>query len=164
LLKAFFHILLLSMSFPCGGQQSAAIPEPIGRVSDFADVFTTLQANYLDSIIREHEMKTSNEVAVVTIRMDSGMIASMKEFQQYTLELFNKWGIGKKEGNNGVGIIFSPVLKYIRIEVGYGLESRLTDAEAKYILNTIIVPEFKKSAFFDGVAKGLEAVFREISE
>lgn len=115
-------------------------------------------------MISIHERKTSNEVAVVTLRLDSTSISSEKEFQEFSVKLFNKWGIGKKGKNNGAGFFFSPRLKYLMIEIGQGLGTKLTNAEAQEIIDTIILPEFKRRAFFEGIVKGLEAVFREISE
>ena len=116
----------------------------------------------LGSIIGEHESETTNEIAVVTLALDTASIRSVKEFDQFSLELFNQWGVGKKEKNNGVGIIFSKKLKKIRIEVGKGMESKLTNNEAKFIIDSLMIPEFKKSNYFEGTLKGLQEIIKEI--
>ena len=76
--------------------------------------------------------------------------------------MFNAWGIGEKGKNNGIGVHMSPNLKMIRIEIGYGLNIKLTDEEAKQIIDRIIIPEFKNGNYFIGISKGLKAIFNEI--
>ena len=170
-------ILLILFFFPCCGQVDSIKKETeerdrifgslipakaIGWTSDFDNVFTKQEIIYLDSIIGKHEEQTSNEVAVVTLQLDSTSIKSSKDFDEFSLALFRKWGVGKKEKNNGIGILFSRNLRKVRIEVGYGLESKLTNQEAKNIIDTIIVPEFKKSNYFGGIANALKEIIKEI--
>ncbi|MET0392690.1 MAG: TPM domain-containing protein [Chitinophagaceae bacterium] len=154
-------LLALFFSIGCAGQKEAPLPEPVGWVSDFAQVFTSAQINYLDSLIRAHEAKTSNQTAVVTINPDSATITSLEDFEKYSWRLFSEWGVGQQQRNNGIGLIFSPALRYVRIETGPGLEGRLTDAEAQQIVDELILPCFKKQAYFEGVSKALEAIFRQ---
>jgi hypothetical protein len=66
---------------------------PIGWTSDYENIFTKTQVEYLDSIISAYEQKTSNEIAVLTI--DSSLIDKDK-FDEKALEIFKDWGIGKK--------------------------------------------------------------------
>lgn len=166
-MRRSFSILILFIVTSAGFSQESKfkklIPaKPIGWVSDFEKVFTDEQIKTLDSIIAKHEEESGNEIAIVTLALDSVTIKSVNDFEQFTLTLFNQWGIGKKQKNNGVGIIISQKLKKIRIEVGYGLESTLTNAEAKTIIDSIILPEFKRSNFFEGTLKGLQEIIKEI--
>ena len=162
-----FYIFLVFIASSVGCSQSGKIKRliparPTGWVSDFEKNFTDEQVQFLDSMIRKHESETANEIAVVTLALDTVSIQSEKEFDQFSLTLFNKWGIGKKEKNNGVGIIFSGKLRKLRIQVGKGMESKLTNAEAKFIIDSLIIPEFKTSNYFQGILKGLQAVMNEI--
>ena len=116
----------------------------------------TIFAGGFAMIFGIYYLKTRQNMAMI----EKGM--NPKEFDQFSLELFKKWGVGKKEKNNGVGIIFSSKLRKLRIEVGKGMESKLTNAEAKYIIDSLIIPEFKRSAYFEGTLKGLQAVIKEI--
>lgn len=170
LLSYFF--IIFSLSLPCCGQKDkkepvssyqSLIPEKsIGWVSDFDSVFTLSEAVYLDSIIKRHEMQTTNEVALVTLQLDSFQVKTIEDFDKFSLSMFKKWGVGKQDKNNGIGILISINLKKVRIEVGYGLESKLTDVESQKIIDTIILPEFKKGAYYAGTLNGLNAIFKEI--
>lgn len=166
-MRQSFYILILLIVASVGCSQEnrfkKLIPvKPIGWISDFEKVFTDEQIKTLDSIISEHEVKSSNEIAIVTLALDSVAIKSVKDFEQFSLELCKQWGIGKKEKDNGVAIIIVKNLKRIRIEVGYGLETKLTNTEAKIIIDSIIIPEFKRSNYFDGTLKGLLEIIKEI--
>jgi uncharacterized protein len=48
----------------------------------------------------------------------------------------------------------------IRIEVGYGLEGRLTDADSSVIINRIITPAFRQGDFQAGIVNGAAAMIQ----
>lgn len=81
---------------------------------------------------------------------------------EYSLTLFKKWGVGQKDKNNGVMIAFSTALRRIRIQNGYGIESKMTNEETKKIIDNIMLPEFKSENYFEGLKKGLVAIMSEI--
>jgi uncharacterized protein len=133
-------------------------PDRIGFVNDFDKIFTNDQIKELDEIIRQHEKETSNEIAIVTID-------SIKPYQNlfdYSLDLANEWGVGKKNKNNGITIVFGKRIREIQIQVGYGLEKKLKDEEAKRIIDSTIIPEFKKGDFYLGIKNGLIEIIKEI--
>jgi uncharacterized protein len=141
----------------------SSIPErPTGWVSDFENIFTPEERFVLDSLINSQEEKNSNEVAIVTLTLDSMLVNTFEEFADFSMTLFNQWGIGKKEKQNGIGILISTNLRKIRIETGPGLIEKLTDEEAQNIIDTIILPEFKKGAYYAGTLNGLKAILNEI--
>ncbi len=175
-MKTFYSLILFVcfLSVSCKGQKTDEekdqvdsfglfIPkEPIGYVSDFDKIFLPAEIVFLDSIIINHEKQTTNNIAIVTYNLNSSLIESQEDFNKFSLTLFRKWGVGTKNKNNGIGILVCQNLRKIRIEVGYGLERKLTDEEAKKIIDDIIIPEFKRSDYFKGVSKGLEAIIKEI--
>lgn len=50
----------------------------------------------------------------------------------------------------------------IRIEVGYGLEGRLTDATSSAIINQVITPAFRQGEFARGITDGTEAMIQAL--
>ncbi|MEO7924286.1 MAG: TPM domain-containing protein [Chitinophagaceae bacterium] len=137
-------------------------PKPIGWVADYEGILTSSQVMYLDSLISDHEKKTSNEVAIVTMVLDSTQIVSDEDLNEISLSLFNKWRFGKEDKNNGIGMLVSTNLKKTRIEVGRGLETKLANHEAKDIIEINMIPEFRKGDYYTGILNGLLAIFREI--
>lgn len=166
--------LVCIISFSCKGQKKEPAPEvkdtvsfsipqrPIGFVSDFSQVLTESQVQYLDSLLKAHEKETTNEVAVVTFDPDTNQVKTKEDFDQLSLFLFTQWGVGKKDMNNGVGLLVSPQQRKVRIEVGTGLESKLTDAEAKQIIDSILLPAFREGDYYRGIYGATEAIIRKI--
>lgn len=171
-MKIFLSYLIIIAALPCCGQKEkktapasmdSLIPEkPAGWVSDFEKIFTPEQVNYLDSFINQHEKETDNEIAVVTLSLDSLQVRTAEEFNQFAFSLFAKWGIGKRDKSNGIGFLISGNLKRIRIETGKGLVAKLTNDEAQQIIDSLMVPEFRAGNYYAGILKGLEAVIKEL--
>ncbi len=126
-------------------------PKPLGAVSDFDKVLTNEQINELSKIITDYESKTTNQIAIVSISDD----LNKNNFQQYALDLSNRWGIGTAEKNNGLTIVFSKSLKQIRICTGIGTEKILTDKICETVLTEKILPEFRNGDYYLGLKNGI---------
>ncbi len=119
--------------------------KPNNYVMDYAGVIGDKYKREISALCNYLNKKSSIEIAVV----------SLPELENYTIEeaavrLFEKWGIGKKGKDNGLLFIFSLKPRRVRIEVGYGLEEVITDAEAGRILDRYTLPFFKKNEFGKG--------------
>lgn len=88
------------------------------RVHDFASLLPEADAQELESLCRRVEVDTTVQFAIVTVRSLEG-----KTVDEYAHELFNDWGIGRRDLNNGVLLLVAPNERRMRIEVGTGLES-----------------------------------------
>lgn len=134
----------------------SVFPKSMGFVSDYSNLFTKVQRDSLTQIIKDFEYKTTNEIAIVTV--DS--IEPYSDFDQYSLDLFNARGIGKKDINNGLSLNISIQRRRSRIVTGYGTEKILTDSICGAILKNILVPEFKKENYFLGTKNTLEEIIK----
>ena len=72
-------------------------------------------------------------------------------------------GIGKKGKDNGVLVLVAMEERDWRIEVGYGLEGYITDAESYQIAqNEYLVPKFQEGEYGEGFAYTVIALALEI--
>lgn len=142
---------------PLGKETTRKIPlRPIGYVNDFEGLLTDEQVKQLTEIIKKHEQQTTDQIAIVTL-------TSLKPYEnidEFSLNLANQWGVGQKGKNNGVLIAIAAGLGKIRIQNGYGIESRLTDPETKRIIDELIIPEFRSRNYYEGLKKALEAILK----
>ncbi len=122
-----------------------------GWVNDYSGILSYSEKEKINSIISELERKTTAEIAVVILRDLEG-----ENIEDFTNRLFEKWGIGKKEKNNGVMILIALAQRIIRIETGYGIEGIIPDAKAGRIIRDIMVPSFAKGKIGEGI---LDAVY-----
>ncbi len=134
-------------------------PQHGRAVSDFAQVIPAAQEAKIEAMIDELELKTSAEIAVVTLpSLDGG------EIDDFTNRLFEKWGIGQRGKDNGVMFLAAMQERKMRIEVGYGLEGAIPDAAAGRIRRDIITPYFKINNPGSGIELGVVALAQEIAE
>ncbi len=136
-----------------------SFPETQGYVNDLAGIMDQNVKDRLESLTRLFERHTGNEIVVATIpSLEDSTV------EDYAVELFEKWGIGKKGQDNGVLILVAPHEKKMRIEVGYGLEGSINDALAGRIIRDTMVPWFQKEDFGAGILNGTTEVIQIISK
>jgi uncharacterized protein len=149
--------LVLALAFLAIGCQEE-IPKPVGHVNDFADVLKPDVEKRLEEQLVAYKKETTNEIAVVTVKS-----LGMESVEDYTVRLAKAWGVGNKKKDNGIVLLFAIKDKKCRIEVGYGLESKLTDIQSKQIIESVIVPLCKVDKIPDGIEKGVDAVILTLS-
>ena len=128
-------------------------PAPVGKVNDFASVLGVEDRRVLEDLLQGVERDTSAEIAVVTVRSLGG-----RSVEEYANRLFQEWGIGKKDRDNGVLILVARDDREMRIEVGYGLEGVLPDGLAGAIIRETFVPRFQAGDFRTGIHEGAARV------
>jgi len=129
-------------------------------VFDNEKILTIEQSSYLDSIFRAHEKRTTNEIVVVTTP-DYGEFSNNIDF---SVDFGTKFGIGKREYDNGVVIVFSKTKREIRISTGNGTEKVLTDEVSKKIIDSIMIPKFKTDLVFEGLKEGGTAIINFLDQ
>jgi uncharacterized protein len=126
-----------------------------GRVNDYAEMLSPSTVNRLETRLAEFERTDSTQIAVLTVPSLQG--DSLEEFSIRTAE---KWKLGQKGADNGALLVISRDDRKLRIEVGYGLEGKLTDLMSGRIIDDIITPDFKQGNFDAGVEHGVEAMIK----
>ncbi|MBK1885092.1 MULTISPECIES: TPM domain-containing protein [unclassified Marinobacter] len=134
-------------------QSAPEFPELTGRVVDKAELLSPATESRIAQMLEAHEQSTTEQVVVVTVPDLQGF-----GIEDYGYQLGRHWGIGQQGEDNGALLIVAKQERRIRIEVGYGLEGRLTDAASATIINRIIAPDFKQGQFEQGIANGAAAM------
>jgi uncharacterized protein len=147
---ALFATLLL---LPVGVFAYVSPGQPDGYVTDFADILSEGNESGIEEILRDLEMRTTTEIAVVTVNSLDG-----DDVAVYANELFREWGVGQAETDNGILLLVAPNERKVRIEVGYGLEGVVPDITAGAIIDEIITPAFKAGDYDAGVLDGASAL------
>jgi len=148
-----FGLVLLLWVFAVTAQAELKFPALTGRVVDTAQMLEPSVRTQLDAQLKAHEQATSEQVVVVTLPDLQGT-----SIEDFGYQLGRHWGIGQKDKNNGALLIVARDDRKLRIEVGYGLEDRLTDAQSSVIINQVITPAFKTGNFNKGISDGVAAM------
>lgn len=104
----------------------------------------------MNRIIRSTADSTSAEIAVVVVESIGD-----EEIKPFATALFGQWGIGKKDNDNGLLILFVLDQRQITFETGYGLEGVLPDALCKRIQMQEMIPAFREGDYDKGMLNGL---------
>lgn len=96
------------------------------------------------------EQKSSVEVAVVLLPSIGQDVP-----KSFAVDLFNEWGIGKADTDNGLLILTVMDQRRTEFEVGYGLEGILTDVVCYRIGVNEIVPRFQQGDYAGGIEQAV---------
>lgn len=132
-------------------------PPLSGRVVDEAGVLSANTRQTLTAMLAQHERDTSQQVVVATVKSLQGY-----SIEVYGYQLGRSWQIGQKDNNTGAILLIAPQEHDVRIEVGYGLEALLTDAQSKLIIENAILPAFRTGDFNTGALNGTVLILRAL--
>jgi uncharacterized protein len=152
----FLSILLFS---PFAATFSLAIPaSPEARVNDYAGMLSDDTRAAIEAYLADLESRTGIQIVVAAFPSLEG-----ESLEDYSIRLAEKWKIGQKGKDNGVILVIFKQERKLRIEVGYGLEDKLPDASASYIIRNVIAPYFKAGDYDSGVKAGVQAIAKTVS-
>lgn len=125
-------------------------PVPFQYVNDYTNTLSANEKAFLEQKLQAYGKETSSQIAVV-------IIPSTEEYDiaQYAFELGDKWGIGRKQLNNGVLMLIAKQDRKMFIAVGQGLEGVLVDAFLSQLIRQQITPHFKQGDYAVGINQGL---------
>jgi len=129
---------------------------------DQAKLLKPLDSKEIDQIAGKLLQEERIPIFVVTITSLASYEAVGLSIENYAEGLFNEWGIGFKDRNNGMLLLISKLDRKARIELGADWGHQY-DQEIQTVMNTLIIPRFKKGEFSLGIlegVRGMEAMAR----
>ncbi len=138
--------------------QQIEIPALERRVTDLTGTLTENEILAVENLIVEFEKTNASQIAVLMIPT-----TGEETIEQYSIRVAEQWKIGNDEYNDGVILIIAKDDRTLRIEVGYGLEAVITDAQANIIINEYILPNFKNGEFYLGIYSGVSNIINLIN-
>jgi len=144
-------VLLMALGLALFGGRSALalqVPSYAGPVTDQAGALASDEVERLSQKILDYRRTSSNEIGVLIVKSLDG-----QSLDDFSYDVFKKWGIGKDAKDNGVLFVVAVEDRKARIEVGYGLEGDLTDAEAGRLVrrDSPMADHFRQGDYYGGV-------------
>lgn len=146
-------ILLTLWCLP-GLAQQIAVPELRQQVTDITGTLSTSEQQSLTQQLQDITHKTRAQVAVLVVPSTGD-----DSIEQYATRVFDNWRLGDAKRNDGILIVVAWSDRTVRIQVGYGLEEKVTDALAGDIIRSNMIPAFKQQK----LAKGLELAINALN-
>jgi uncharacterized protein len=132
---------------------AADIPPLRGYVNDYANMISPGTRDKLTADLKAFEQSDSTQLVILTVPSLQG-----EALEEYSLKVVEAWKIGQKGKDNGILLFVANQERKIRIEVGRGLEGRLTDLTAGRIVDLVMKPRFKRGDFDGGFTAGIHAL------
>jgi len=154
--QLFTSLLLLVLSLSGWAQGDfPEKPNPPRLVNDFSKTLSANEVLQLESKLVAYNDSTSSQVSIVLINS-----VGPYDISDYAFQLGEKWGIGRKDKDNGVLILAAMKDRKVFIATGYGMEGAIPDALARRIVDQLIVPNFRAEDYYDGLDKATDMIFK----
>ena len=136
-------------------------PQPAVRISgwvtDEANLLSAEDEELLADAARLVERERGHQFVIVTVPSLRG-----RPILDFSVDLARAAGIGRAGHNDGLVLLVAPSEKLARIEVGYGLERRVTDPYAARVMNEEMLPRFRRNDFPGGIKAGSAALIARL--
>jgi len=120
-------------------QSLLPVPELRDYVNDYGDMISSSVEAELIARMKFFEETDSTQLVILTLPSLEG-----ETIEDYSIKVAEAWKIGQKGKDNGIIFTVSREERKMRIEVGRGLEGKLTDLMAGRIIDLVITPKFKE--------------------
>lgn len=133
-------------------------------IVDGAGMIAEAEATEINGVATTLMQEERVPLLVVTIASLREMNAAHLTIERYAAELFDAWGIGSERRNYGMLLLVSKGDRKARIELGKDWAGR-KDAQAREVMDTLIVPAFKRGDFSGGIlagVRGMDAMARDL--
>lgn len=157
-LKIVFSFLLLCFYGLVSAQYTIPEKPPIlYPVYDEANLLSQQEKDKLNDKLIKFADSTSTEIEVIIIPSTKG------EDVNFLATMFGeKWGIGKKDIDNGIVFLIATEDHTMSIQQGRAVEQYLTASVAGQILDYIVTPHFKKGEWYEGINRGTSALMEAV--
>lgn len=129
-------------------------------VNDYADLLPPTEEAALVQTLTDLRADTGVEMTVLTIYTQADYAPGWS-LEAFATGLFNEWGIGDAERNDGVLILVIRGDRTMRIELGaaYG---RASDAAAGRVVDNVFLTAFRAEDYAGGIMRGTQATIDDI--
>jgi len=153
--------LLFALALPVFAlAQSWPVHETV-YVNDYAKVIEEGAEGRITTALKSLRDETGIEATVLTLHTRWGY-ENPGSLEQFATGLFNHWGIGRAETNDGILILVVTEDREMRVELGSGYD-RGYDREAQDIIDRIFLPAFREGDYSRGIEDGTGAVISRIA-
>ena len=143
--------LAAGISLLAGSLFAAKVPALNGRVNDYANIINRGTEEKISSYLQQLDQQEGIQIAVLTVPSLEG-----DDIASYSMKVAEKWKLGDSKTDKGALLVVAYAEHDLRIEVGYGLEDKLTDAKCGLIIRNVIIPQFKEGDYSEGILLGVQ--------
>jgi uncharacterized protein len=149
--------LLLAMPAAARAAETPIPPSPKMWVTDNAGVLDPATLTALNTKLASYQRSSGHQVIVWI-----GTTTGDAPLEDWTIRAFTAWKVGRKGLDDGLALFIFMQDHKVRIEVGYGLEGKVTDAKASRIARNEVAARMKNGDPKGAVTAGVDALLAAI--
>ena len=153
-------IFVLAFALGCAKAENIPLSDEGAYALDKSGVLSAETKNHIALYNQYLEESCGAQICVVTIpTMD---YVGYDDIENYAYDLFNAWGIGDKDEDNGVLLLLVTDDELCRCLQGEGIEDTLSSSAISDILSENMQDDFYAGEFDSGTQKTFDALYRRI--
>jgi uncharacterized protein len=146
-------IIAVLISALISSAHALEVPKLQGYVNDYAGMISPRAKAELENELMSFEQTDSTQIVILTVPSLEG-----DPIENFGIKVAEAWKIGRKGKDNGAIFIVAKQDRKMRIEVGRGLEGKLTDLMSGRIIDLVVGPRFKRGDYDGGFIAGVSAI------
>lgn len=151
-------LLIVTATYALGQSTVSSVPNPKsastnGYVSNPDGILSGDEAGLIDNICYEIEQQDSFQVAFVILESIGDEVP-----KDFAFELFNAWGLGHNNRDDGLLVLFVLDQRAIEFETGYGTETIMPDYLCVQLQEEKMIPFFRNENYGEGLVAGARAI------
>lgn len=148
-------LLALAWTLLVGASLATAAPPraPTDHVTDAAGVLSPAARQSLSQRLARYDEDGGHQVIVWIADTAGG-----QDIEGFAAEAFEAWGVGNEKLDDGLALFVFTEERKLRVEVGYDLESAVTDLVSSRIIRETIVPRIRADDWDGAIVGGIEAL------
>lgn len=155
---AIVALFALTWATPSAAADFKVPPTPDHYVTDYVGALSNDTRASIENELQAYDTSTGHQI-IVWIGDTTGNVP----LETWTGESAHQWRVGRRGHDDGAVLFLFMKDRKIRIEVGYGLESALTDADSYRIIQDVIRPRMRAGDVDGAVSSGVAAMLNTIS-
>ena len=162
--KLWLLSLLLMVVVPwqtAAAQSLYPQPEDL-YVNDFGNVISAVDEEGLRTLLTDFYEQEGVEMTVLTVGTYREYGTDDVTINDFATNLFNDWGIGDAERNDGVLFLVAAEDRELKIELGDGYGPEY-DERIQNIIDTVIIPYFRNDNYSLGIYEGSRAIIADLT-
>lgn len=147
-----FVAVALTLASPAFSQD---LPAPQSdTLSDFADVLDATEEGRITRLLTDTRAATGVQMVVVTVPGLTAQGGAGMKIEDYGKALFNAWGVGGADRNDGILLLLDTESREARIALGAGYDP-VYDGRAARVLSTAVLPDLRDGKVATGIEAGI---------
>lgn len=150
-------VMLLGTAGPA--QAAESLPSFTQPVVDAAGAIPAATEQQVGAELADYQKRSGNQIAVALIKTTGN-----KSIEDYSIDLARSWGVGRKDTDSGILLVIAVDDRKLRIEVGRGMEGKLTDSQSGRIIRERLVPLLQTGDLSAAVIQGTQAIRADLGD